>query len=88
MSMQASTPRRASKSIGAAFVSLLITFVIFVAVFLSFLIAPLVALGLAYLAYAVWRPRKKANNAAPAAPGEAPQQRTNGVAHGFGAGAS
>jgi threonine/homoserine/homoserine lactone efflux protein len=87
MSVQASSPRRATKSIGAAFVELLITLVLCIAVLLAFLIAPLVALGLAYLAYVVWRPRSK-RNVAPAAPGEPQQQRSAGVAHGFGAGAS
>lgn len=89
MSMQASSPRRATKSIGAAFVEMLITLVICIAVLLAFLIAPLVALALAYLAYVVWRPRSGRKNAAPAAPGEESQQRRSaGVAHGFGSGAS
>ena len=85
MSVQASSPRRATKSVGAAFVGLLITLVLCTAVLLAFLIAPLVALALAYLAFVLWRPRSK-KNAAPAAPGEQ-SQRTGAVAHGFGAGA-
>ena len=92
MSMQASSPRRATKSIGAAFIELLITLVICTAVLLAFLIAPLVALALAYLAYVVWRPRSKGARpgiSAVAPSGEsAQQQRSAGVAHGFGSGAS
>jgi threonine/homoserine/homoserine lactone efflux protein len=88
MSVQASSPRRATKSIGAAFVELLITLVICIAILLAFLIAPLVALGLAYLVYVVWRGRGSKKNAAPAAPGEPQQQRSAGVAHGFGSGTS
>ena len=92
MSVQASTSRSATKSIGAAFVSMLITLVIFIVVLLAFLIAPLVALALAYLAYVVWRPRSKGAKPGPhavAPSGEShAQQRTNGAAHGFGAGAT
>lgn len=85
MTVQASSSRSATKSIGAAFVNLLITLVICIAILLAFLIAPLVALGLAYLAYVVWRPRSKKSNE-PAAPGEPRQPGT--ASHGFGAGAS
>lgn len=88
MSVQASSPRRATKSIGAAFIELLITLVICIAVLLAFLIAPLIALGLAYLAYLVWRGRGTKKTVAPAGPGETQQQRSAGVAHGFGSGTS
>ena len=63
---------------------LLLTLVIFVVMLLAFLIAPLVALALGYLAYVVWRPRSKKSKAF-AAPGEPHQP---GVAHGFGSGAA
>ena len=88
MSVQASSSRSAAKSIGSAFVQLLITLVFCTVVMLAFLLAPLAALGVAYLAFLMWRPRSK-RSAAPAAPGEPQlQQRSPGVAHGFGAGAS
>ena len=83
MSVQTSTSRPATKSIGAAFVDLILTLVILVVTFLAFLIAPLLALGVAYLCYAVMRPRgKKRTSSAPnsAAPDTA--------VHGFGAGTS
>ena len=47
MSVQASPSRPAAKSIGAAFVDILLTLVILVVVLLSFLIAPLLALAVA-----------------------------------------
>ena len=86
MSVQASSSRSATKSIGAAFVDLLITLVIFIVMLLAFLIAPLVALALGYLAFVVWKPRSKGSRAkAPAGPGEPHQP---GPTHGFGAGTS
>jgi phosphate/sulfate permease len=57
MSVQPSPSRPATKSIGAAFVDIVLTLAILVVVFLAFLIAPLVALAVAYLAYSVIRPR-------------------------------
>jgi hypothetical protein len=82
MPLQASPSRPAAKSIGAAFVDILLTLVILVVALLTFLIAPLVALGVAYLAYALMRPRgkKKAAAAAGSQPGTATSS------HGFGAG--
>jgi hypothetical protein len=82
MSVQASPSRPASKSVGAAFVDILLTLVILVVALLSFLIAPLLALAVAYLAYAVMRPRGKK---AAAARGAA-QPGSGASAHGFGAG--
>lgn len=92
MSVQASPSRPATKSVGAAFVSIVLTLVILVVVFLSFLIAPLLVLALAYLAYAVLRPgnRRKATPPAAGLSGTthagAPHPR-GGAAHGFGSGA-
>jgi membrane protein implicated in regulation of membrane protease activity len=92
MSVQTSASRPAAKSIGAAFVDIVITLVILVVTFLAFLIAPLLALAVAYLVYAVMRPRnkKKAQQAAAlggggAAGGATPAGRPVS-AHGFGAG--
>lgn len=81
MSVQTSASRPAGKSVGAAGVGLVVTLAIFVLVFLAFLIAPLLALGVAFLAYTVMRPR--ANRTQSSGPGAAPGQS----AHGFGAGA-
>lgn len=79
MSVQASPSRPATKSVGAAFVDLVLTLVILVVVFLTFLIAPLVALAVAYLGYTVLRPR--ANRPRTTGPGQPDK-----AAHGFGAG--
>lgn len=81
MSVQTSASRPAGKSVGAAGVGLLVTLLIFVVAFLGFLIAPLLALGLAFVAYTVMRPR--ANRTESSGPSSAPGQ----AAHGFGAGA-
>ena len=45
-------------------------------------------IGVAYLVYLVWRGRGSKRSVAPAAPGEPQQQRSAGVAHGFGSGTS
>jgi hypothetical protein len=83
MSVQASSSRPATKSIGAAFVDLILTLVILVVTFLAFLIAPLLALGVAYLCYAVMKPRGK-KRSSPVSRAGAPDT----AAHGFGAGTS
>lgn len=80
MSVQTSASRPAGKSVGAAGVGLLVTLLIFVVVFLGFLIAPLLALGSASVAYAVLRPR--AHRTESSGPSSAPRRAT----HGFGAG--
>lgn len=94
MSLQTGSSRPATKSVGAAFVGLVLTLVILVVALLSFLIAPLVALAVAYLAYAVMRPRstkrsKPDPSASPNVPGhaESPGRAAHG-AFGFGAGTS
>ena len=90
MSVQASPSRPAAKSVGAAFVDILVTLAILVVSFLAFLIAPLLALAVAYLIYAAMRPRnkKKAQQAAAlggSGPAAGPGSRPT-AAHGFGAG--
>lgn len=81
MSVQTSASRPAGKSVGAATVGLVVTLVIFVGVFLAFLIAPLILLGVAFLAYMIMRPRADRTQASGPA-------GTSGVSnHGFGAGA-
>ena len=57
MSVQTSASRPAGKSVGAATVGLVVTLLIFVGVFLAFLIAPLLLLGVAFLGYLIMRPR-------------------------------
>ncbi len=93
MSLQTGSSRPATKSIGAAFVGLVLTLVILVVAMLSFLIAPLVALGVAYLAYAVMRPRsnKRPKSDQPAQPGTGAHPeagRGSSGTFGFGAGTS
>jgi hypothetical protein len=80
MSVPATPSRPTSKSVGAAGVGLIVTLAIFVVVFLTFLIAPLVALLLAFLGYTVMRSRgSRSQSTGPEQPPPA--------AHGFGAGA-
>lgn len=74
MSVNTFSARPARKSVGAAGVGLLVTLAIFVVVFVAFLIAPLILLGVAFLAYLVMRPRQARTELvqsgdAPAAPG-------------------
>jgi len=57
MSINAFSSRPAGKSVGAAGVGLIVTLAIFVVVFVAFLIAPLILLAVAFLAYLVMRPR-------------------------------
>lgn len=58
MSINAFSSRPAGKSVGAAGVGLIVTLAIFVVAFVAFLIAPLILLGVAFLAYLVMRPRQ------------------------------
>ena len=80
MSVQTSASRPAGKSVGAATVGLVVTLIIFVGVFLAFLIAPLILLGVALVGYMIMRPR--ADKTTSSGPGA-----SSGVSnHGFGAG--
>lgn len=88
MSVQSSTSRPATKSIGAAFVDILLTLAILVVTFLAFLIAPLLVLAVAYLAYVVLRPRGRKKASAAPHGGSGPGQSPAASAHGFGAGAA
>lgn len=74
MSINAFSSRPAGKSVGAAGVGLIVTLAIFVVVFVAFLIAPLLLLAVAFLAYLVMRPRQARTEVAqsgdsPATPG-------------------
>jgi len=83
MTMQANAPRPQRTSALAAMLRVIVTLVMFLVVFIVFLIAPLVALGIGYLAYLVARSRGSRTHA-PAAVGNTPQASATG----FGAGAS
>jgi|tagenome__1003787_1003787.scaffolds.fasta_scaffold18128417_1 hypothetical protein len=78
MSVQASPSRPATKSNGAAFVDIVLTLAVLVVGLLSFLIAPLLALGAAYLVYAVLRQRGRRK--------AGPRGVADRSSHGFGAG--
>lgn len=78
MTMQATAPRPRSMSAGTAMLRVIITLAMFLVVFIAFLIAPLIALGLGYLVYLVWHSR----GSRPSSGGG------NQSATGFGAGAS
>ena len=80
MSVQTTASRPAGKSAGAAAVGVIITLLIFVVVFLAFLIAPLLALGIGFLAYTVMKPRSKGTQAS------GPSTASGAPASGFGAG--
>lgn len=80
MSVQTSASRPAGKSVGAATIGLLLTLAIFVGVFLAFLIAPMILLGVAYLAYVIMRPREDKTRST------GPAQATGVASHGFGSG--
>lgn len=83
MSVNAFASRPAPKSIGAAAGGLLVTLFIFVVVFVAFLIAPLLLLLVAFIAYLVMRPRPSRNERVVVVDGvEAPIEPS-----GFGAGA-
>jgi threonine/homoserine/homoserine lactone efflux protein len=81
MTLQATSPRPQSMSAGAAILRVVVTLLMFLVVFIAFLIAPLLALGVGYLAYLVWRSR----GAKPAA--GSPGARQQKSVSGFGAGA-
>ncbi|MBC7631258.1 hypothetical protein [Aeromicrobium sp.] len=80
MSVQTSASRPAGKSVGAATVGLVITLTIFVVVFLAFLLAPMILLGVAFLAYVIMRPRADKSTST------GPSQATGMASHGFGSG--
>lgn len=82
MSVNAFSSRPAGKSIGAAGVGLLTTLLIFVVVFVAFLIAPLLLLALALVAYFVMRPRQSRPERTTFDNGDGPVEPS-----GFGAGA-
>lgn len=81
MSGIAARPQRMST--GAAVARVIVTLVMFLVVFITFLIAPLVALGVGFLVYLVWHSR----GTRPSRPAD-PTGSSPKSASGFGAGAS
>jgi hypothetical protein len=81
--MSGITARPQSMSTGAAFVRVIVTLLMFIVVFITFLIAPLVALGIGFLVYLVWSSRGS-RPARSSGSGTAGSQSAGG----FGAGAS
>jgi hypothetical protein len=79
--MSGITARPQRLSTGAAALRVVLTLAMFLIVFITFLIAPLVALGIGFLVYLVWRSR----GARPRSVDPASSSRS---ASGFGAGAS
>ncbi|MFC7496527.1 MULTISPECIES: hypothetical protein [unclassified Nocardioides] len=79
MSGTAARPQRLST--GAGVVRVLVTLVLFLVVFIAFLLAPLIALGIGFLVYLVWRSRG-------ARPGRSTGATAPKAASGFGAGAA
>lgn len=80
MSVQTTTTRPAGKSGGAAALGILVTLGIFVVVFMAFLVAPLLALLIAFLGYLALRPRQAKAEQPGVVGAPAP------VSHGFGSG--
>ena len=76
--------RGSGKSVGAAVLGAVLPLLIFAAVFVSFLIAPLALLLVAFLAWTVMKPRQESGPAAPAAGAASTEDDTS---YGFGAGA-
>lgn len=82
MTVQTTASRTGGKSVGAAALGAALTLAIFVLVFVSFLIAPLALLLLAFLAWTVMKPRQdSASGPAPAGGSDAAP-----AADGFGTG--
>lgn len=80
MTVQAAASRPVGKTSGAAGLGALLQLGVFVVVVVTFLVAPLLALAVAFLVYTVMRGRGEANR--PAA-----GSTTEGPAFGFGSGA-
>ena len=79
MSVQTSASRPAGKSLGAALLGLVVTLLIFVAIFHSFLIAPIFLLLAAFLVFVALRPKGEKSSG--------PRPAASEGNHGFGAGA-
>ena len=74
------TARPQQLSTGGAVFRVIVTLLMFLVVFITFLIVPLIALGLGFLVYLIWRSR----DSRPSTGGE--QSRPQRSATGFGAG--
>lgn len=82
MAVQVSAARPGSKSVGAAAVGIVVTLLVFVAVFIGFLLAPLLVLLLAFLGWSAARARGDRGSA----PAPAAHVDDEAAAHGFGTG--
>ena len=82
MTMQANAPRPQRTSAAAAMLRVIVTLVMFLVVFITFLIAPLLALGIAFLVYLVARSRGSRSK-----PADGLATTPQASATGFGAGA-
>lgn len=80
MSVQTTMSRPAGKSMGAAAAGIILTLLIFVVVFVTFLTAPLLALALAYIGYTAMRPRDGRTESS------GPESKPETSEYGFGAG--
>ncbi|MEP9362298.1 hypothetical protein ABLE68_04970 [Nocardioides sp. CN2-186] len=83
MTIQANSPRPQRTSAAAAMLRVIVTLAMFLIVFITFLIAPLVALGLAFLVYLVARSRGSRSR-----PVDGVATTPQASATGFGAGAA
>lgn len=86
MTVQPAAPSRGGKSVGAAAVGAALTLAIFVLVFVSFLLAPLALLLVAFLAWTVMKPRQGSGSNGPAPQGSTGADGTAPTADGFGTG--
>ncbi|MEN8704941.1 MAG: hypothetical protein ABF306_02280 [Nocardioides marinisabuli] len=82
MALQVSNGGPGGKSVGAATIGIVVTLLVFVAVFIGFLIAPLLVLLLAFLGWSAARARGERGSG----PGSTAHTDDEAAAHGFGTG--
>lgn len=85
MALQVSKGGPGGKSVGAATIGIVVTLLVFVAVFIGFLIAPLLVLLLAFLGWSAARARGE-RGSGPGSTGSAAHTDDEAAAHGFGTG--
>lgn len=84
MTVHAGSARPQRMSIGTATLRVFVTLALFLLIFIPFLIAPLLLLGVGYLVYVVWRSRGSRPRSSSSEPGTP----ASPSASGFGAGTS
>lgn len=82
MALEVSAGGPDGKSVGSATIGIVVTLLVFVAVFIGFLIAPLLVLLLAFLGWSAARAR----GGGPSSSGDAAHVDDEAAAHGFGTG--